>query len=257
MIKLTLFCYLSYFFLALLNFWVLSSLCLDRLYLVVNRLSPDMVGSDLIFPVITNSGRRKTMAAEQSGPLAVSGSEVEQWGCPYCGYRSGYSWASGGGASIFVCGECEKGFVILAEGVTRSSFGFGDGFHPELSVHPRAGIPSHNSSDKRPEGGGEFFNSRGIGLDNCTCFICGTRDRDGKGHVALNNIAAFVQCKEAGERVVAMFLRGARLDYREYEPDRVQVKIGACDRHKPNLKDLDKLTSDGIITQDRISLAMV
>lgn len=72
----------------------------------------------------------------------------------------------------------------------------------------------------------------------------------------LNNIAAFVQCKEAGERVVAMFPQGAWLDYRDYEPDRVQVKIGACDKHLPNLQKLYELTREGVITNAHINEAL-
>jgi hypothetical protein len=195
------------------------------------------------------------MANQQSyQPIAVLSDDVQKWGCPYCGYRSGYSPISGGGTAVVVCGECERSFAVLATGMTKSSIGFGD-LYPELQEHPRKGTPAHGKPDKRPEGGGEFFYSRGIGLDNCTCFVCGTHDRDGKGHTMLNNIAAFVQTKEAGERVVAMFNQGAWLDYRDYEPDRVQVKIGACDKHLPNLKRLDKLTDDGIITPEMVVTA--
>lgn len=196
------------------------------------------------------------MMAEQKvqQPVAVLAEEVQKWGCPYCGYRSGYSPISGGGTSVVVCGECERSFAVLATGVTKSTIGSGE-FYPELQEHPRKGTPAHGKSDKRPEGGGEFFYSRGIGLDSCTCFICGTRDRDGKGHTMLNNIAAFVQCKEAGERVVAMFQQGAWLDYREYEPDRVQVKIGACNQHLPNLKRLDQLCKDGVIKPEMVKVA--
>lgn len=188
--------------------------------------------------------------------LAVSSESVVQWGCPYCGYRSGYSPISGGGTSVVVCGECSRSFAVLAPGVLKSTIGFGE-LYPELSEHPRKGTPSHGTQDKRPEGGGEFFRSRGIGLDSCVCFVCGTSDRDGKGHCMLNNIAAFVVCKEAGERVVAMFAQGARLDYRKHEPDYVQVKIGACDAHLPNLKALDELTgkADGVITAQMIQEA--
>ena len=102
---------------------------------------------------------------------------------------------------------------MLGKGLLKSAIGFGD-FYPELQEHPRIGIPSHGRPDKRPEGGGEFFQSRPIGLDRVDCFVCGTGDRDGKGHIMLNNIAAYVRCKEAGERVVAMFTKGAWLDYR-------------------------------------------
>jgi len=73
-----------------------------------------------------------------------------------------------------------------------------------------------------------------------------------------NNIAAFVQCKDAGQRVVDMFKHGAWLDYRVSEPDRVQVKVGACDKHKKNLQKLDELTSsaDGVITSEMIETAV-
>ena len=183
--------------------------------------------------------------------IAVSGIEFIEFGCPHCGYRSGTSPISGHGSAVFKCGsaDCGKISCILAQGITKSSIGFG-GFYPELQAHPRRGIPSHGQPDKRPEGGGEFFRSRGIGMDHCSCFVCGT-----KGLVYLSNIAAFVQCKEAGERVVAMFSQGARLDYRAHEPDRVQVKIGACDEHLSNLERLDTLTRDGIITKARITSA--
>lgn len=196
------------------------------------------------------------MSAETQSVIAVSVKDLREFGCPYCGYRSGYTPISGGGAAVWTCGseECGKTCCVLGEDVIKSTIGFGD-FYPELQAHPRRGTPSHGRSDKRPGGGGEFFYSRGIGLDNCTCFVCETHDRDGKGHTMLNNIAAFVQGKEAGERVVAMFSRGARLDYREFEPDRVQVKIGACDSHLANLQKLYELTQDGIITVDRINEA--
>jgi len=188
-------------------------------------------------------------------PIAVSLDSVKESGCPYCGYRSGTTPISGGGTAIFTCGECGKTCAILTEGVTKSRIGFGD-YYPELQEHPRKGIPSHGTPDKRPDGGGEFFHSRGIGLDSCNCFVCGTDIRDKKANMYLNNIAAFVQCKEAGERVVAMFKRGARLDYRDFEPDRVQVKIGACDKHLPNLQRLDELTKDGILTQEMVEEAI-
>lgn len=196
------------------------------------------------------------METKEQPIIAISVEELKQFGCPYCGYRSGHSPVSVGGAAVWKCGseDCGKTSCILAEGVTVSPIGFGE-FYPKLQEHPRKGTPSHGQPDKRPNGEGEFFRSRGIGLDNCECFICGTHDRDGEDHMYLHNIAAFVECKESGERVVTMFDRGARLDYREYEPDRVQVKIGACDKHLTNLEKLNELTKDGIITTSRIAKA--
>lgn len=187
------------------------------------------------------------MANKDTSVIAVSASEHEKFGCPYCGYRSGSTPIHGGGTYAWVCGECKKTSCVLADGVAKSRIGFGD-VYPELQPHPRQGTPKHGRPDTRPDGGGEFFRSRGLGLDRTPgCFVCG-------GEEALrNNIAAFVQCKDAGERVVRMFLRGARLDYRERSPDRVQVKLGACNAHKANLEKLHALvTKDGVITSERI-----
>ena len=191
------------------------------------------------------------MTTETQSVIAVSVAELREFGCPHCGYRSGYTPVSGGGAAAWTCGseECGKTCCILGEGVTRSPISFGD-FHPELQEHPRRGIPSHGRSDKKPDGEGESFHSRGVGLDTTPgCFVCGGDKRLRK------NIAAFIQCKEAGERIVAMFPQGARLDYRDFEPDRVQVKIGACDTHLPNLQKLHELTQNGVITSTHISEA--
>ena len=191
--------------------------------------------------------------------LAVSLAALESWGCPNCGYRSGNPAISGHGGLVWRCGECGETCIGLAGGMTVSPFGFasGDGLdeYPTLSVHPRQGTPAHGRPDTRPEGGGEFFSSRGIGLDNTPgCFVCGGGER------MRNNIAAFVQCRAAGERVVAMFASGARLDYRAFEPDRVQVKIGACSTHLPNLQRLHDLIGRGdergVITAEMIAEAV-
>ena len=193
--------------------------------------------------------------------IAVSAVEISKFGCPHCGYRSGFTLMSGNGAAVWKCGgeECNRTSVILAEGITRSPIGVG-GLYPELQPHPRRGIPAHGTPDRQPMGGGEFFNSRGIGSEwKLSCFCCGAQDKDPqKSSGLLNNIAAFVQGKASGERVVKMFDTqggGAKLDYREREPDRVQVKIGACNEHLPNLKKLDSLVSDNIIVESKIEQA--
>lgn len=189
-------------------------------------------------------------------PIAVSRKDYVDFGCPYCGYRSGISPISARGTAVVICGECDRGFAVLGDGVAKSTIGFGE-FYPELQPHPRDGTLAHGRPDLRPEGGGEYFQSRGIGYDSCTCFVCGTNDRDGRGHSMLNNIAAFVRCRDAGVRVVAMFAQGARLDYRDFEPDYVQVKVGACDEHLLNLKRLHKLVKDGVIKPEMVVMASV
>jgi hypothetical protein len=195
--------------------------------------------------------------------IAVSSNEVTKWGCPYCGFRSSSTNMSCGGAASCKCGDCGKFFIVLAEGITKSPIGIKteekDVFiYPELSKHPRWGTLKHSNLDKRAKNGNEFFRSRGICLDKCYCFVCGTNKRSKKGTCFLNNIAAFVQCKEAGERIISMFKQGTWLDYREYEPDCVQVKIGACDEHLSNLRYLKRLTeeADNTISKEMIAKAI-
>ncbi len=186
--------------------------------------------------------------------IAVSAEEYENWGCPHCGYRSGSSSIQCDGTSVVICGGCTRTNVLLHSGRERSAAGFGNHppVYPALQAHPRRGIPKHGNADTRPDDhGGEHFHPRGIGQDWIDCFICGS-----DSHEPRRNLAAFVQCKAAGERIVAMFEKGARLDYRDYEPDRVQVKVGACDVHDQNLRRLHELTSgDSVINTDRIAAA--
>ncbi|MCK5613360.1 hypothetical protein KAR91_66435 [Candidatus Pacearchaeota archaeon] len=83
------------------------------------------------------------------------------------------------------------------------------------------------------------FRSRGIGLDSCPgCFVCGP---DIAG--LLNNISAFVSSKEEGMEILTWFESGAFLDYRPHEPSWIQLKVGACNEHLPNLQKLHDITS--------------
>ena len=88
----------------------------------------------------------------------------------------------------------------------------------------------------------ENYRPRGIGQNWLPCYVCGTG-----GGSLQEDMAAFVEDKDAGERVVAMYSQlelKAKLDYRDFEPDWVQVKVGACKTHLPNLKKLEKLVWD-------------
>jgi hypothetical protein len=184
--------------------------------------------------------------AIQNDFIAISMSEFTQFGCPYCGYRSGYMPMSGGGTAISVCGECRFSCCVLTDGLNKSTIGLGGDLYPSLQPHPRYGTPSHGREDTKPQEG-EHFWSRGIGSDYTPgCFVCG-------GPTGLyNNISAFVQCREAGQRIVTMFPTGVRMDYRDYEPDRIQVKIGACENHLDNLKILHDGCVDNIINEEKI-----
>ena len=96
---------------------------------------------------------------------------------------------------------------------------------------------------------GVWFSPRGIGSDHTPgCFCCG-------GEPGLySNIAGFVRSKEDGEKVVAMFETGVRLDFRDHEPNWIQVKIGACKDHHPNLEQLGRLTArEHVITPKKIA----
>ena len=88
--------------------------------------------------------------------------------------------------------------------------------------------------DDQKHGESVSFNSRGIGIDRCPgYFVCGGIDG------IMDNISAFVRSKEDGSKIVSWFKGRAYLDYRPNEPGWIQVKIGACKKHLPNLKKLD------------------
>jgi hypothetical protein len=60
-------------------------------------------------------------------------------------------------------------------------------------------------------------------------------------------MAAVVDSKLAGQKVIQMYLNfglHAVLDYRENEPDHVQIKVGACKKHLPNLERLAQLCNE-------------
>ena len=89
----------------------------------------------------------------------------------------------------------------------------------------------------------ENYHPRGLGVNWHPCYIC---NQGGRTSVQTD-MAAFVDNKEAGERIIAMYDRlglHAVLDYRPTEPNWVQVKVGACKKHTSNLKKLSELCSD-------------
>ncbi len=102
------------------------------------------------------------------------------------------------------------------------------------------------------------FRSRGIGLDVVPCcFVCGSKVRNPDANYYLHNISAFVSSREDGDKIIEWFgCKNARLDFRPSEPGWIQVKVGACDEHLPNLRELDRITSlHGVIRERDIAEA--
>lgn len=96
---------------------------------------------------------------------------------------------------------------------------------------------------------GEFvkMQPRPIGTDTCPCCVfCG----DGKDSPSMyrRNISLFVHSKADGEKVVDWFkaddYNGAWLDFREYEPNYLQVKMGACSDHYQKLVQLSQIIEE-------------
>ena len=96
------------------------------------------------------------------------------------------------------------------------------------------------------------FKSRGEGIDFIdNCFCC-----EKKLGTPVDNISAFVESEEEGELIVEVFFNGyARLDYRESEPNWIQVKFGTCAHCKPAMSELMRLTRDGTIYERDVILS--
>lgn len=104
------------------------------------------------------------------------------------------------------------------------------------------------------------FKVRGTGLDLCPCcFVCGVKRREEVGvNDYLHNLAAFVKTKEDGQIIVDWAAKRAFLDFQPSDPDWLQVKIGSCTKHLPNLQWLsNKCRVHGVIRQSDIVDAMM
>ena len=94
--------------------------------------------------------------------IAINYSDYLKYGCPNCGCDSARGGRFfGGGTSSAICRECETNFIILADNIKKSAFGFGtdkkdkDGKtifeYPEAQIHPRKGTPWHPWIQPDPE----------------------------------------------------------------------------------------------------------
>jgi hypothetical protein len=103
----------------------------------------------------------------------------------------------------------------------------------------------------------ENYHPRGIGSNWLPCYIC---NQGGKDKVQ-SDMSAFVSDKSAGERVVVMYEElglYAKLDFRPSEPNWVQVKVGACNKHLPNLEKLTETCSkDNKISPFKIAQSLI
>lgn len=202
---------------------------------------------------------------QEEKQIAISWSDYNKYGCPNCGCASTHNTGCQGGGTVpSQCFECEHQFVILADGMEKSTIGFGEGkdqnqenifYYPLLTKHPREGTPKHVyvRPDLRPEYG-EYYNPRGIGYD----------------------LAAFVKSKEAGQRVVEMYQEifkefedkeklkdlfgstecSAWLDYRPNEPTWIQVKLDYGSKRRMYALTCLISTNNNIITKEIIKEAL-
>lgn len=98
----------------------------------------------------------------------------------------------------------------------------------------------------------EYWSPRGVGFDHVPHMVTGA-DATGRP-----NISGFVKGKDGGERVVAMFggPKFARLDFRSFEPNYVQVKVGVDKGQEDVLERLMAACSDALLTRKKIQWAI-
>lgn len=83
------------------------------------------------------------------------------------------------------------------------------------------------------------MNPRGLGTSSGKCFVCGRQ-------ITHENFASFVPSIETGEAIMVLFKTigcFAKLDYRESEPNWIQIKIVGCQAHNDCIKFLHEAVS--------------
>lgn len=96
-----------------------------------------------------------------------------------------------------------------------------------------------------------WWSPRGIGCDSVPCFVTKQSKCD-----LRSNISGFVRSREDGKHVVEIFGGYARLDYRDYEPNWIQVKVGVEKEHKEVLDRLMVACSDNFLTPKKLAWAI-
>jgi len=79
------------------------------------------------------------------GPIAISIVECKLYGCPYCGHKEGYNFATTGNTNLIQCAKCDRGYSVVYGGETTSTVGShcvatGKTIYPEVQPHPRANL---------------------------------------------------------------------------------------------------------------------
>lgn len=113
-----------------------------------------------------------------------------------------------------------------------------------------------------------MFKPRGVGNNWYPCFICGHKPQQ----KCQYDMASFIDTSQGHvvtltdpplytHPITDLFwendIHVGELDYRASEPNRVQLKLGACGEHKPNLELLGALCyDDGKITEARLRLCI-
>ena len=194
-------------------------------------------------------------AFENVKGLLLTQEWFDLWGCPNCGYNKATILEEDdddndvilkddndvNAGSLFRCGACKEEFAILGKDQNEIYVKIDDVGFVMPEKHPRHGIPAHGDLTRFVDS--EYFKSDGIGFRKCPCFVCGTKKFSRQREPGwLNSIAAFVRSKEAGERIVAMFTQGARLDHDDYQENLPLVIVGACCQHLTSLMKLQDLT---------------
>lgn len=169
--------------------------------------------------------------------IAINYDDFLKYGCANCGCDVVLQKDGIGG--LGTCEECGQKQMFFRES-KRSMVGFYDENHnlyfPEVEEHPRKGIPWHPYEwpDPKPESGGEYWTSRGIGYD----------------------LSGFVKSKKAGERLLQMVKDVLNvekpkswLDWRPFEPRWIQFKF---QKEEFDLEKLDTMArkNDDVLTMD-------
>ncbi|MBI5044794.1 MAG: hypothetical protein HZC02_02610 [Candidatus Levybacteria bacterium] len=81
-------------------------------------------------------------------PLAISVDDAREYGCPYCGAEffplNLLLW--GGDCQSMLCPQCNRTYIVLYQGVTKSFLEILS-YHPPLSPHPRRKKTSDPTTD--------------------------------------------------------------------------------------------------------------